>query len=175
LQFVLFLLHGNIYINSPFQQHGNNFYRTDRSLETVRHVKTARVLFMWMTATTIMTHFIHGAAYAVPFFIPARPPFQVLDLSYVLLHFMDKHIRDSNYTRFKLISFSFKMDSEGTYGLLLFDEKLRRAFKKAQRRADNRPAKYRSEEFLLPLSTWPSDCAELRESTVIFKLKQNAE
>ncbi|KAJ6449546.1 hypothetical protein C8R45DRAFT_947320 [Mycena sanguinolenta] len=149
-------------------------YHMDCSLETVRHVKQTPVLFLWMTATALIPYYVPNAEYAVPFFIPGSFPFNVADLSYVLLRFMDKYIRKSNYTRFNLVSFPFKLEPEGTFGLLLFDKKLRKTFKKAQHLARTN-SKYRAMQFDIPLSTWPNSSAALREPQIIFNLKRHAE
>ncbi|KAJ7475434.1 hypothetical protein B0H11DRAFT_1671128, partial [Mycena galericulata] len=109
----------------------NQHYRTDCCLETVRHVKTTPVLFLWMTAAALLPYYIPNAKYAVSFYIPSRDHFHALDLSFVLARFMDKYIREGDYRRFKLISFAFTLEIDGTYGLLLFDKKLRKIFKKA--------------------------------------------
>jgi hypothetical protein len=87
---------------------------------------------------------------------------------------MDKYIRESNYARFNLISFAFKLEHDGTFGLLLFDKKLRSAFKKAQHRSFTN-SNYNSLEFNVPLSTWPKNCAQLRDPAIIFNVKKHAE
>ncbi|KAJ7631287.1 hypothetical protein DFH06DRAFT_1479968 [Mycena polygramma] len=127
-----------------------------------------------MTSASLIPYHISGAEFAVPFFIPSVSPFHAVDLSYVLSRFMDKHIRESNYTRFSLISFAFKLDAKGTYGLLLFDKKLAKSFHKAQRRAMY-DQKYIAADFEIPLSTWPRQCTALRNPQLIFDLKREAE
>ncbi|KAJ7756895.1 hypothetical protein DFH07DRAFT_715647, partial [Mycena maculata] len=107
------------------------WYRNDYCLETVRHVKTTPVLFLWMTVMALVTYHVPDAAYAIGFHIPSVQQFHVLDLAYVLTRFMDRYIRAGNYNRFNIQSFSFKLDTDGTYGLLLFDRKLRTVFKRA--------------------------------------------
>jgi hypothetical protein len=80
------------------QQPQSNIYRTDRCLETIRHAKRASVLFIWMKVSMLLLPFvIPDATYAVAFFLPATGPFQCLELSYVLLRFMDKYIRNGDY------------------------------------------------------------------------------
>ncbi|KAJ7773750.1 hypothetical protein B0H14DRAFT_2965683 [Mycena olivaceomarginata] len=89
------------------QQPQSNVYRTDRCLETIRHAKRASVLFIWMKVSTLL----------LPF------------LSYVLLRFMDKYIRSGDYNRFNLLSLSYKLGASGSFGVLIFDNKLRKAYK----------------------------------------------
>lgn len=127
-----------------------------------------------MTTAAVVPYYITDAEYAVAFYIPSDPPFQALDLSYVLSRFMDKYIRSSDYTRFNLIAISFQLEHNATYGLLLFDKGLRKTFRKAQRRSRSNP-KYNSAQFDIPISTWPNDCTVLRDPQIIFNLKEHAE
>ncbi|KAJ7433360.1 hypothetical protein FB451DRAFT_989602, partial [Mycena latifolia] len=99
----------------------NNFYRSDCSLQSVIHVKSISVLFLYLTVPALIPYHIDDNAYAVPFFIPSHHSFQALELAYLLIRFMDKYIRDSDYTRFQIISFTFILDREGTYGVLILD------------------------------------------------------
>ncbi|KAJ7202741.1 hypothetical protein C8J57DRAFT_1260088 [Mycena rebaudengoi] len=98
-----------------------------------------------------------SAAYAVGFFIPSDAPFHVADLAFLLLRFQDFHIRDSDYERFNIVSLSYHIGIGGSYGLLLYDNNLRHAFRKARTNARRDPAKYQSSEFGHPISTWPLD------------------
>jgi hypothetical protein len=69
------------------------------------------------------------------FFTPGSAPFQCVDMSYILLRFMDKYIRGGNYNCFNLVSLSYKLGPSGTFGVLLFDERLRTAYHQARVRA----------------------------------------
>ncbi|KAJ7770124.1 hypothetical protein DFH07DRAFT_768680 [Mycena maculata] len=100
------------------------WYRNDYCLETIHHVKTTPVLFLWMTVTALVPYNVPDAAYAIGFHIPSVQQFHALDLAYVLARFMDRYIWAGNYNRFNIQSFSFKLDTDGTYGLLRFDRKL---------------------------------------------------
>ncbi|KAJ7937887.1 hypothetical protein B0H13DRAFT_1852185 [Mycena leptocephala] len=73
----------------------------------------------------LIPYSLDDTAYAVAFFIPGHHTLQVMDLSYVLIRFMDKYIRASDYTRFNLLSFSFVLDAQGTFGILILDKKFR--------------------------------------------------
>lgn len=138
-------------------------------------MKTVPVLFLYLTVPALMDYHIDDTAYAVAFFAPKRHSLEVMDLSYILIRFMDKFIRASDYSRFNLLSFSFTMDSEGTYGVLILDKNFRRAYRIAQRRAHRNPGKYSSAPFDIPISTWPSNSMELRDARTIFNLKTRAE
>ncbi|KAJ7098074.1 hypothetical protein B0H15DRAFT_797690 [Mycena belliarum] len=153
----------------------HNFFRTDRSLEAVLHMKSIRVLFLYFTVPALIPYAIDDTAYAVAFFIPGHDSFQTLHLSYLLIRFMDKYIRDSDYTRFNMLAFSFVLDHTGTYGIILLDKKFRRTYRKAQNRARRNPAKYNAHPFDVPLSTWPSNAADLRDAHTIYKLMAHAQ
>ncbi|KAJ7810348.1 hypothetical protein B0H14DRAFT_2201055, partial [Mycena olivaceomarginata] len=110
----------------------SSVYRTDCHLTAIRHAKAVPVLFVWMKAVEIMgSNNPPFARYAAGFFIPGEQPFQVTDLAYMLLRFQDFHIRDCDYTRFNLISLSYRIGVNGVYGLLLYDRDLASAFRKA--------------------------------------------
>ncbi|KAK7015774.1 hypothetical protein R3P38DRAFT_2543487, partial [Favolaschia claudopus] len=114
----------------------SDHYRTDRSLETIRHAKKAQVLFIWMTADSILGECsIPNAAYAVLFFVPGSDPFQSVDLSYILLKFLDKYIRDGDYNRFNIVSLSYQLASDGSFGVLFCDRRLRTVYQQARIRA----------------------------------------
>ncbi|KAF7344241.1 hypothetical protein MVEN_01715300 [Mycena venus] len=144
-------------------------YRTDRCLETIRHVKTSPVLFLWMRAKDLNLPHILGAKYAVAFSIASTPGFEALDLSYVLLRFMDKYIREADCDRFKLLSLSYRLGPSATFGVLVFDRRLRSAYQQAwiKSRLDSR---YHSRRFDLPLSTWPNRNITLRTPKEVKKL-----
>ncbi|KAJ7227563.1 hypothetical protein C8J57DRAFT_1585286 [Mycena rebaudengoi] len=133
-------------------------YHTDTRLATIRHVKNTPILFVWMkVADARLFTTPKSAAYAVGFFIPSDAPFHVADLAFLLLRFQDFHIRDSDYERFNIVSLSYHIGIGGSYGLLLYDNNLRHAFRKARTNARRDPAKYQSSEFGHPISTWPLD------------------
>ncbi|KAJ7065931.1 hypothetical protein B0H15DRAFT_807665 [Mycena belliarum] len=153
----------------------HSFFRTDRSLEAVLHMKSIRVLFLYFTVPALIPYAVDDTAYAVAFFIPGHDSFQALYLSYLLIRFMDKYIRDSDYTRFNVLAFSFVLDHTGTYGIILLDKKFRRTYLKAQKRARRNPAKYNAHPFDVPLSTWPSNATDLRDAHTIYKLMAHAQ
>ncbi|KAJ7300465.1 hypothetical protein DFH08DRAFT_999697, partial [Mycena albidolilacea] len=133
-------------------------YRTDCHLTTVRHAKNISILFIWMKATDIIaSNRPKSARYAVGFFIASDSPFQVTDLAYMLLRFQDLHIRDCDYQRFNLISLSYHICVDGTRGLLLYDNNLSHAYRKALHMARQNPGKFKSSRFGHPISTWPPD------------------
>ncbi|KAJ7934419.1 hypothetical protein B0H13DRAFT_1478022, partial [Mycena leptocephala] len=133
-------------------------YRTNCVLATIRHAKNISILFVWMKALDIMvSNNRKSARYAVEFFIPSDTPFQVTDLAYMLLRFQDLHIRDCDYQRFNLISRSYHIGVGGTSGLLLYDNNLSHAYRKATHLAREDPAKFKSSRFGHPISTWPPD------------------
>ncbi|KAJ7094936.1 hypothetical protein C8R44DRAFT_560139, partial [Mycena epipterygia] len=131
-------------------------YLTDHRFATIRRVKNTRILFIWMQAMDIMkSNNPKFARYAVAFFISSESPFHVSDLAFMLLRFQDFHIRDCDYHRFQLISLSYHLALRGTYGLLLFDQNLCHAYRKARHRAGQNPSKFKSSRFGHPISTWP--------------------
>ncbi|KAJ7200396.1 hypothetical protein GGX14DRAFT_321368, partial [Mycena pura] len=137
---------------------GSTIYCTDAKLATVRHVKNTAVLFIWMKISDAQLFTVpKSARYAVAFFVPSEAPFHVADLAFLLLRFQDFYIRDSDYERFNLISLSYHLGVGGTHGLLLYDNNLCHAFKKARKNARQNPAKYRSVQFGYPISTWPPE------------------
>jgi hypothetical protein len=69
-----------------------------------------------MRSTRLQLPAIAHAKYAVAFCIPSTSPFEILDLSYVLLRFMDRYIRAGDYTRFNLVSLSYKCAPGGSFG-----------------------------------------------------------
>ncbi|KAJ7847231.1 hypothetical protein B0H14DRAFT_2700102 [Mycena olivaceomarginata] len=97
------------------QQPQSNVYRTDRCLETIRHAKRASVLFIWMKVSTLRL-----------------PALSNVSSCHVLLRFMDKYIRSGDYNRFNLLSLSYKLGASGSFGVLIFDNKLRKAYKQAR-------------------------------------------
>ncbi|KAJ7848795.1 hypothetical protein B0H13DRAFT_1645398, partial [Mycena leptocephala] len=149
------------------------FYRTDRCLETIRHAKKAPVLFIWMKASALPVSFIPDAAYAVAFFVPGTGTFQSLDLSYILLRFMDKYIRSGNYIRFNLVSLSYKLGPSGSIGVLFFDRGLRAAYQQARIRARASQNRFRR-QFDYPICTWPSHSIELMQPDVVRRLLRSA-
>ncbi|KAF7344343.1 ATP-dependent DNA helicase [Mycena sanguinolenta] len=154
----------------------SSVYRTDIRLETIRHAKSTPVLFVWMKAIDVISsHRPANAQYAVAFFIPSEEPFHVADLAYMLLRFQDFHIRDCDYQRFKLVSLSYQLAPNGTYGILLYDKDLRRAFRKALHGAREEPSKNKSAKFGHPISTWPPDLDSpaVRTPEIISALMSN--
>ncbi|KAJ7303751.1 hypothetical protein DFH08DRAFT_665690, partial [Mycena albidolilacea] len=149
-------------------------YRTDRCLETIRHAKKAPVLFIWMRVSDLLLQFsFPNAVYAVAFFTPGSAPFQCVDMSYILLRFMDKYIRSGNYNRFNLVSLSYKLGPSGTFGVLLFDERLRTAYHQARVRARASQNSFRR-QYDHPISTWPSNSIFLKGADVVAQLMRNA-
>ncbi|KAJ7855213.1 hypothetical protein B0H13DRAFT_2358030 [Mycena leptocephala] len=116
-----------------------------------------------------------SARYAVGFFILSDIPFHVTDLSFMLLRFQDFHIRDSDYYRFNLISLSYHIGVDGTYGLLLYDRNLVHAYCKALHLSRQDPARFKSSHFGHPISTWPpdSDSIAVRTNKNISDLMRN--
>ncbi|KAJ6548624.1 hypothetical protein B0H19DRAFT_191130 [Mycena capillaripes] len=150
----------------------SNIYRTDRCLETIRHVKSTPVLFLWMRASRLQLEHIPNAIYAVAFSIPSTTPFEVLDLSYVLIRFMDKYIRAGDYSRFNLVSLAYKCGSGETFGILLFDRGLRTVYKNAWIKSRTSNVHY-SRRFNVPISTWPANCLELKRRNIVATLMAN--
>jgi hypothetical protein len=111
--------------------------------------------------------------YAVAFFTPGSAPFQCVDMSYILLRFMDKYIRSGNYNRFNLVSLSYKLGPSGTFGVLLFDERLRTAYHQARVRARASQNSFRR-QYDHPISTWPSNSIFLKGADVVAQLMSNA-
>lgn len=138
-------------------------------METIRHVKSTPVLFLWMRSTRLQLPAIAHAKYAVAFCIPSTSPFEILDLSYVLLRFMDRYIRAGDYTRFNLVSLSYKCGPGGSFGIFLFDSGLRTVYRNAWIKARACNANY-SRRFNIPISTWPSNCIELKRPNVVATL-----
>ncbi|KAJ7926626.1 hypothetical protein B0H13DRAFT_1599422, partial [Mycena leptocephala] len=152
----------------------SNVYRTDRCLETIRHAKKASVLFVWMKASDLLLQFsCPNAVYAVAFFVPASTPFQCLDLSYVLLRFMDRYIRSGNYNRFNLISLSYSLGLSGSFGVLLFDNCLRTAYHQARSRSRTSQNEFRC-RYDHPITTWPGKSIELKRPEVVTQLVRSA-
>ncbi|KAJ7277743.1 hypothetical protein C8J57DRAFT_1004921, partial [Mycena rebaudengoi] len=118
-------------------------YRSDRCLETIRHAKATPVLFVWCKAPRLLVNPIPGAAYAIAFFIPSVTPFQIVGLTYMVLRFMDKYIRDADYTRFKLVSISYKLGVHGSVGVLVCDHDLRTMYRKIHSRARTSSSSFR--------------------------------
>jgi hypothetical protein len=156
------------------QQPHSNVYRTDRCLETIRHVKKAPVLFVWMKASDLLLQFsCPNAVYAVAFLVPASTPFQCLDLSYVLLRFMDRYIRSGNYNRFNLISLSYSLGPSGSFGVLLFDNRLRTAYHQARLRARTSQNAFRR-RYDHPITTSPGKSIDLKRTEVVTELVRSA-
>ncbi|KAJ7747880.1 hypothetical protein B0H14DRAFT_2984462, partial [Mycena olivaceomarginata] len=123
------------------QQPQSNVYRTDRCLETIRHAKRASVLFIWMK----MPH--------TPWLFSYRLPA------------LSNYIRSGDYNRFNLLSLSYKLGASGSFGVLIFDNKLRKAYKQARTHARlSRNSFRRSYEH--PISTWPANCIELKQPNI---------
>jgi hypothetical protein len=78
-------------------------------------------------------------------------------LAFMLLRFQDFHIRDCDYQLFNLISLSYHIRPNGTHGLLLYDNNLRHAYRKAVHRACENPSRHKSLQYGHPISTWPPD------------------
>ncbi|KAJ7154850.1 hypothetical protein C8R43DRAFT_852218, partial [Mycena crocata] len=153
----LYITFGQLpYIITPDSQ----IYRTDRCLETIRHAKAASALFIWMKSSHLLQHSIPNAPYAVAFFVPGAPPLQVLDLSYVLLRFMDKYIRSGDYHRFNAVSLCYQVRPEGSIGVLFFDRRLRTAYRQARMRARASANMFRR-RYTHPIYTWPRNSEEL--------------
>ncbi|KAF8125551.1 hypothetical protein K438DRAFT_1648488, partial [Mycena galopus ATCC 62051] len=149
-------------------------YRTDRTLETIRRAKKAVVLFIWVTVSDLLPQIsCPNAAYTVAFFSPSSAPFQCVDMSYILLRFMDKYIRGGNYQRFNLVSLSYKLGPTGSFGILVFDNGLRTAYQQARLRA-RASHNYFRRQFLHPISTWASNSTRLKRSDVVTALMENA-
>jgi hypothetical protein len=125
-----------------------------------------------MKASDLVSRSISNATYAVAFSIPRSAPFQALDLSYMLICFMDKYIRSGDYTRFNLVSIVYKLGACGTVGVLFFDSRLHTAYRHARNnaRASNNTFRRRYHH---PISTWPSNCAELKKPNVVAQLMRN--
>ncbi|KAJ6465150.1 hypothetical protein C8R47DRAFT_1232046 [Mycena vitilis] len=101
-------------------------HRTDRCLESIRHAKKVPVLFIWLEIGSLPPLLsLPNAEYAVAFFLPRVGTFQCLDLSWVVLRFMDEYIRIGNYTRFRLLSICYDISPSGTFGVLFFDNALK--------------------------------------------------
>jgi hypothetical protein len=78
-----------------------------------------------MKAASLLLQFsVPNAVYAVLFFVPASSPFHSLDLSYILLRFMNRYIHSGNYSHLNLVSLSYKLGPSGSFGILLFDNGL---------------------------------------------------
>ncbi|KAF7344229.1 hypothetical protein MVEN_01713800 [Mycena venus] len=103
------------------------------------------------------------------FSIASTPGFEALGLSYVLLRFMNKYIREADYDRFKLFSLSYRLGPSAAFGVLVFDRRLHSAYQQAwiKSRLDSR---YHSRRFDLPLSTWPTRSVILRTPKEVKKL-----
>ncbi|KAJ7805806.1 hypothetical protein B0H14DRAFT_2878001 [Mycena olivaceomarginata] len=145
-------------------------YRTDRCLETIRHAKRAPVLFIWMKAASFASSiFSTKCGICRTFFVPASGPFQSLDLPYILLRFMDRYIRSENYSRFNLVSLSYKLGPSGSFGVLLFDNGLRNAYMQARLRARRSRNAFRR-SFDYPICTWPNNVTHLTRPEVIAQL-----
>ncbi|KAJ7027449.1 hypothetical protein C8F04DRAFT_1267020 [Mycena alexandri] len=136
----------------------STIYCTDCGLSTIRHAKNTPVLFVWLKSMDIdfFSRF-KSARYALAFFIPSESPFQVADLSFMLLRLQDFHIRDNDYHRFDLLSLCYELGPNGVYGLLLYDECFHPVFRKAVRQMRQNPEKYQSTQFKHPISTWPPE------------------
>ncbi|KAJ6625725.1 hypothetical protein B0H10DRAFT_1731519, partial [Mycena sp. CBHHK59/15] len=135
----------------------SSVYRTDRSLATVRHVINTPILLIWMRAIDIIETNLKRSKYAVAFFIPSVDGFHIVDLAFLLLRFQDFYIRDCDYHRFDMTSLSYQIEPHGTFGLLLYDQRLRHAYHKAKQLARQNPSKFRSAQFGHPVSIWPPD------------------
>jgi hypothetical protein len=107
-----------------------------------------------------------NAVYAVAFFTSGSTPFQCVDMSYILLRFMDKYIWGGNYNRFNLVSLSYKLGPSGTFDVLLFDERLRTAYHQARVRARASQNSFRR-QYDHPISTWPSNSIFLKGADVV--------
>ncbi|KAK7022215.1 hypothetical protein R3P38DRAFT_3195599 [Favolaschia claudopus] len=150
-------------------------YVLDTNLPTVRRIKQARALLLFFTVPALIPYHIDDKGYAVAFFIQGSGPFQAAEFSYVLIRFFDKYIRFSNYTRFNALKISFVMDRDGTYAILVLDHRFRATYRRMQTRSWTHPTKYSSPELGVPLSTWPSNCDELKSLNVVLKLNEYAE
>ncbi|KAJ7615737.1 hypothetical protein DFH06DRAFT_111874, partial [Mycena polygramma] len=148
-------------------------YRTDRCLESIRHAKKAPVLFVWLDIGSLPPLFsLPDADYAVAFFLPRVGSFQCLDLSWVVLRFMDEYIRSGNYTRFRLLSLCYEISPSGTFGVLFFDNALRTAYLLARKRANASKKNFRR-RFKHPICTWPSNAPQLSRPDVIRGLMRS--
>ncbi|KAJ7900985.1 hypothetical protein B0H14DRAFT_2670407 [Mycena olivaceomarginata] len=138
-------------------------------------ITRAPVLFIWMKAASLLLQFsVPNAVYAVLFFVPASSPFQSLDLSYILLRFMDRYIRSGNYSHFNLVSLSYKLGPSGSFGVLLFDNGLRNAYMRARLRARRSRNAFRC-SFDYPICTWPNNVTHLTQLEVIAQLMRGVE
>ncbi|KAJ7926112.1 hypothetical protein B0H13DRAFT_2565807 [Mycena leptocephala] len=152
----------------------SSIYRTDRCLETIRHAKKTPVLFVWMKTSDLLLQFsFPNAVYAVAFFVPGSAPFQCLDLSYVLLRFMDRYIRSGNYNRFNLVSLSYRLGPSGSFGVLLFDKRLRTAYHQARLKSRTSQNEFRR-QYDHPITTWPSQSIGLKRPEVVTQLVRSA-
>ncbi|KAJ7895746.1 hypothetical protein B0H13DRAFT_1520019, partial [Mycena leptocephala] len=109
----------------------STIYRTDRCLETIRHVKQTPVLFVWIKTSDLLQFSVPNAVHAVAFSYLA-PHRSNASTSYVLLRFMDRYICSGNYNRFNLISLSYRLGHSGSFCVLLFDNRLSTAYQKAR-------------------------------------------
>lgn len=127
-----------------------------------------------MRASALLPRPIPNVSYAVAFFIPSATPFQVLDLSYVLLRFMDRYIRDGDYTRFNLLSLTYKLGPTGSLGVLLFDRHLRTAYRQTRLKARSSTDRF-VRRFEWPISTWPDNGndRELNIPVMVVQLMRN--
>lgn len=93
---------------------------------------------------------IKGAVFAVAFAIRSAPTFHLLDLSWLLLRFQDRYIREGDYNRFNLLNLSYRIGIRGTYGLLIYDSGLQGVYEKLA-------AEHLSLLHGVPVSSWPDD------------------
>jgi hypothetical protein len=128
-----------------------------------------------MKAASLLLQFsVPNAVYAVLFFVPASGPSQSLDLSCILFRFMDRYIRSGNYSRFNLVSLSYKLGPSGSFGVLLFDNGLRKAYMQVCLRARSFRNAFRR-SFDYPICTWPSNVTHLKRPEVITQLRRGVE
>ncbi|KAJ7051594.1 hypothetical protein C8F01DRAFT_1237057, partial [Mycena amicta] len=81
---------------------GNVNYCTNITADTIRHAKDTPVDFVWLKSADVLPFRIKGAVFAVAFAIRSAPTFHLLDLSWLLLRFQDRYIREGDYNRFNL-------------------------------------------------------------------------
>ncbi|KAJ7053034.1 hypothetical protein C8F01DRAFT_1168712, partial [Mycena amicta] len=103
--------------------------------------------------------------YAVAFAFHNAPDIHLLDLAWVLLRFQDLYIRESDYSRFDLVNISYRIGTQATYGLLIYDSGLAAAYDKVA-------VSFRSPLHGIPVSTWPpgEDNAAIKSDLIIAQL-----
>ncbi|KAJ7794544.1 hypothetical protein B0H13DRAFT_1675363, partial [Mycena leptocephala] len=130
-------------------------------------------LFVWIKTSDLLQFSVPNAVYAVAFFVPGSAPFQCLNLSYVLLRFMDRYIRSGNYNRFNLISLSYRFGHSGSFCVLLFDNRLSTAYQKARLKSRISQNEFRC-RYDHPITTWSSQSIRLKRPKVVTQLVRRA-